>query len=111
MFGDLGKIMKIARDMKEKGPAMRAELESRQFTASAGGGAVAATVNGKMELIDLTIAPSVLDDGDAEMLADLVKAAVAAAQGEARQAVAEMLQELTGGIDLPGLEGLGGLLG
>jgi DNA-binding YbaB/EbfC family protein len=111
MFGDLGKIMKIARDMKEKAPAMRAELESRQFAASAGGGAVAATVSGKMELIDLTIVPSLLDDGDAEMLADLVKAAVSAAQGQARQAMAKMMQELTGGVNLPGMEGLDGLLG
>lgn len=111
MFGDLGKIMKIARDMKEKGPALRAELASRQFTASAGGGAVAATVSGSMELTDLTIEPAALADGDTDMLADLVKAAVAAAQAQAKQAAAEMMQELTGGMDLPGMDGLQGLLG
>jgi len=111
MFGDIGKLMKIARDMKEKAPAMRAELESRQFTATAGGDAIAATVSGKMELIDLTIDPAAAADGDTEMLADLVKAAVAEAQRQARQAAVEMMQELTGGVELPGMEGLDGLLG
>jgi len=111
MFGDLGKIMKMARDMKQKAPAMREELANRQFTASAGGGAVSATVNGSMGLTDLTIDPEALADADAEMLADLVKAAVAAAQQQAKQAAVEMMQELTGGMDLPGMDGMEGLLG
>ncbi len=111
MFGDLGKIMKMARDVKEKMPAMRAELEARQFTAAAGGGAVHATVDGKGALTDLAISDEAVADGDAAMLADLVKAAVAAAQAQAQQAAADMMKELTGGADLPGMGGLDGLFG
>jgi len=111
MFGDIGKIMKIAGRMKAKMPEMQRELESGEHTADAGGGAVTATVNGRMALIDLKIDPCVLDDGamDAEMLANLVKAAVAAAQQKAAQAVAEAMKELTGGMDIPGLSGMMGL--
>ena len=111
MFGDLGKIMKMARDVKEKMPAMRAELEASQFTAAAGGGAVSATVDGKGLLTGLAISAEAVADGDAAMLADLVKAAVAAAQAKAHQAAADMMKELTGGVDLPGMNGLNGLFG
>ena len=102
MFGNLGKIMKVAGEMK----AMQAELAKSQHTAEAGGGAVAATVNGKMALVDVKIDPKVLSDGepDAEMLADMVKAAVTAAQEKASAAAAEAVKELTGGMNIPGLE-------
>ena len=108
MFGDIGKIMKMAGEMKTKMPEMRAKLEASEYTASAGGGAVTAKVSGKMSLIDIKIDPSLLapqTDGemDTEMLEDLVKAAVATAQEQAAIAAKEAMQELTGGIDLPGL--------
>ncbi len=106
MFGDIGKMMKVARDVKEKMPAMKAELDDRQFTADAGGGVVSATVNGKMQVTDVKIAPQLLADGDAEMLADLITVAIGSAQKQAAEAVAEMMQQLTGGMNLPGLEGL-----
>lgn len=108
MFGDIGKLMKVYQDMKTRMPAMREELDTRTFTAEAGGGVVTAAVNGRLGLVDLRIDPSVLTDADAEMLADLVKAAVAAAQGQAAQAAADMMNELTGGMNLPGMEGLMG---
>ncbi|MFW6154876.1 MAG: YbaB/EbfC family nucleoid-associated protein [Planctomycetota bacterium] len=111
MFGDLGKIMKMARDVKEKMPAMRAELEASHFSADAGGGAVSATVDGKGTLTDLTLSAEAVADGDAALLADLVKAAVSTAQAKAHQAAADMMKELTGGTDLPGVNGLDGLFG
>ncbi len=108
MFGDIGKIMKMAGEMKTKMPEMKAKLEASQHTASAGGGAVIAKVNGKMALIDIKIDPNLLAgqaDGemDIEMLEDLVKAAVAAAQEQAAAAAKQAMQELTGGMDIPGL--------
>ena len=110
MFGDLGKMMKMARQMQERAKTVKQELDVKTFTAQAGGGVVAATVNGKLELVELKISPALLQDGaaDAGMLADLVKAAVAAAQKEASAAAAGMMRELTGGMDIPGLEGLMG---
>jgi hypothetical protein len=108
MFGNLGKMMKIAGQMKEKMPEMQEKLANSTYTADAGGGAVSATVSGKMQLVDLTIQPAVLADADAAMVEDLVKAAVSAAQNQAATAAQEAMDELTGGMDIPGL---GGMLG
>ncbi len=109
MFGDFGKIMKMAKDMKERMPAMQEELARKQYTAEAGGGMVSATVSGRMELVGLKISPDVVREGDVEMLEDLVKSAVSAAQAKAAAGAAEMMQELTGGMELP--PGLGELFG
>jgi hypothetical protein len=111
MFGNIGRLMKVAGEMKTKLPEMQQKLAESEYTADAGGGAVSATVNGKLHLTDVRIDPSLLDDEqmDAEMLADLVRAAVAAAQQQAADAAAEAMRELTGGMELPG--GLEGLVG
>ncbi|MFB3890667.1 MAG: YbaB/EbfC family nucleoid-associated protein [Phycisphaerae bacterium] len=106
MFGDIGKMFKLAGEMKRKMPEVQARLASSTYTADAGGGAVSATVNGRLALVDVKIAPAVLADCDAAMLEDLVKAAVAAAQDKAARAAAEAMKELTGGMPLPGLEGM-----
>jgi DNA-binding YbaB/EbfC family protein len=106
MFGDLGKIMKLAGEMKKKMPEMQAKIAAAAYTAEAGGGAVQATVNGKLQIVDVKIAQAVLADCDAEMLGDLVKAAIAAAQEKATVAAAAMMKEMTGGMNLPGLDGL-----
>ena len=105
MFGDLGKIMKLVGNVKSKLPEMKEKMGNSQFTAAAGGGMVAATVSGKMELIDLKLSEHLLEDGDLslDMLEDMIKAAVSAAQAQATQAVKEAMEELTGGMDLPGL--------
>ncbi len=107
MFGDLGKMLKTAQQMKSKMPEMQAKLASAEYTATAGG-AVIATVNGKLALTDIKIDQAAAADlsGDMEILADLIKAAVGAAQQQAAQAAAEAMKELTGGIDIPGLDGL-----
>ncbi len=110
MFGDLGKIMKIAGQMKEKMPEMQEKLAASRFTAEAGGGSVSATVNGKLALVDVKISPEALADGelagDVEMLGDLIKAAVSAAQQQAAAAAAEAMNELTGGMNIPGMGGM-----
>jgi len=108
MFGNLGRMMKIAGEMRKKMPEVQQRIAESKFTAQAGGGVVTATVDGKLGLVDLTILPDVLGDPDmsAEMLADLVKAAVGAAQEQARLAAAEAMKELTGGMSIPGLDAM-----
>ncbi len=108
MFGDIGKMMKLAAQMKTKLPELQEKLTASEYTAGAGGGAVWATVNGKMLVTDVKIGPQVFADADPEMLADLVKAAISTAQTQAAEAAAEAMAELTGGVQLPGLEGLMG---
>jgi DNA-binding YbaB/EbfC family protein len=84
-------------------PEMQARLGSTTYTADSGGGVVKATVNGKLGLVDIKIDPSVLADSDAQMLEDLIKAAVSSAQAQAAKAAEEAMREITGGMELPGL--------
>jgi len=108
MFGNLGKMMKLAGQMQAKLPQLKAKLESSTYEASAGDGAVTAVVNGKMELVDVKIDPGVMSDGecDRQLLEDLIKAAVRAAQQKASLASQEAMRELTGGMQLPGMDEL-----
>ena len=69
-------MMKQAQKMQQEFQRRQQELESKEFTAKAGGGAVEATVNGKRELTKLKISPDAVDPDDVEMLEDLVVAAV-----------------------------------
>ena len=69
-------MMKQAQKMQQEFQRMQQELESKEFTAKAGGGAVEATVNGKRELTKLKISPDAVDPDDVEMLEELVVAAV-----------------------------------
>jgi len=107
MFGDFGKMMKVAADMKRRMPEMQAKLAQSQYTGEAGGGAVKAVVNGKLRFLDLKIDKALLADGktDAEMLEDLIKAAVSSAQRQAVEAAAEAMQEIAGGMNIPGMDG------
>jgi len=108
MFGDIGKIMKLAGEMKRKMPEMKEKLAASQYTAEVGGGMVSATVNGKMQLSDLKLSQQLLGDGDLslDMLEDMVKAAVSAAQAQAAEAGEAAMKEMTGGMNLPGLDGV-----
>ncbi len=108
MFGNFGKMMKVAGQMQQKMPEMQQKLAEARHSAQAGGGMVEATVDGKMRLVDLKIDPQVLGDADATLLEDMVKAAVSSAQDQAAQAAAEAMKDLTGGMEIPGL---GGMLG
>ena len=106
MFGDLGKMFAIAQRLKAELPAMKEKLAATEFSADAGDGAVTAVVNGKLQIVEVKIAPEALADGDAEALAGALKAAIAAAQAQAAEAAERALKELTGGMELPGMEGL-----
>jgi len=106
MFGDFGKMMKAAAEMKRRMPELQEKLENSEFTAAAGGGAVEATVNGKGRIRDVKLDKALLCDGevDFDLLEDLIKAAVSAAQQKAAEATVAAVQELTGGMRLPGME-------
>ena len=82
---------------------MQQEQESKTFSASAGGGMVTATVNGKHELVSLTIKPEAVDPDDVEMLQDTVIAAVNEAMRTADNEAANNMSRLTGGLNLGGL--------
>lgn len=81
--------------------AAQKDAESKEFEASAGGGAIAVRVNGKRELLDVTIDPDLLDPEEVEMLQDLILVAVNDAMKKAEEAVAAEMGKVTGGI--PGM--------
>lgn len=104
MGGNMQNLMKQAQKMQQKMQEQQEEFEKKEFTASAGGDAVKATVNGKHELLSLVISPEIVDPDDIEMLQDLVTAAVNSAMKLADAEQAENMSKLTGGMG-----GFGGL--
>ena len=98
-----GNLAKMAQQMQADLARVQAELEQMTFDGSAGGGAVAATVNGKQELVSVRIDPSVVEASDVEMLQDLVTAAVNDALRTCRRVVEEKMAGVTGGLRLPGM--------
>ena len=96
-------MIRQAQKMQEDMAALQAELDEREYTAAAGGGAVTATVNGKHEVTGLTIKPEVVDPEDVEMLADLVTAAVNEAIRQAADTAEAEMGKVTGGLNMPGL--------
>ena len=96
-------MMKQAQKMQQEMLRMQAEQENKTFTAKAGGGMIAATVNGKHELVNLEINPEAVDPDDVEMLQDMVIAAVNEALRTADAEAANNMSRLTGGLNLGGL--------
>lgn len=77
-------LMRQAQKMQQQMEQAQADLETKEYEASAGGGGVTCKVNGKREIVSLTIKPEAVDPEDVEMLQDMVMAAVneALRQGE-----------------------------
>ncbi len=96
-------MMKQAQKMQQEMLRLQEEQEKKTFTAKSGGGMVAATVNGKHELVELTINPEAVDPDDVEMLQDMVIAAVNEAMRLAEAEAANNMSRLTGGLNIPGL--------
>ena len=100
---NMNAMLKQAQKMQEEMARVQAELEEREFTAKAGGGAVEAIVTGAKVLKDLHIDPEVVDPEDVEMLQDLVIAAVNEAMKNAEDASAAEMGKITGGMGIPGM--------
>lgn len=96
-------MMKQAQKMQQELLRMQEEQENKVYTASAGGGMVTASVNGKHELTNLDIKPEAVDPDDVEMLQDMVIAAVNEAMRSADADAASNMSRLTGGLNLGGL--------
>ena len=94
-------MMKRAQQMQQEMLKMQQELETKEFSATAGGGVVEAVVSGKQELVRLTIDPEAVDPDDVEMLQDMVIAAVNEALRTAAKAQSDNMSKLTGGLNLP----------
>jgi len=105
-LGDLMGMMRNLGGLQERLHTVQEELARKTVEGSAGGGMVTATVNGRLDLVDITIDPEVARD-DVDLLEDMVKAAVGQAMDKARDLQREGMAGLLGGMPLPpGLETL-----
>ena len=98
MPGNMNNLMKQAQRMQRQMEEGQKELETKEFTATAGGGAVEVTVTGKKEVVRVKLSEEVVDPDDIEMLQDLIVAATNEALKQAEEANAQMMGKMTGGL-------------
>ena len=98
MPGNMSNLMKQAQRMQRQMEEGQKELETKEFTAAAGGGAVEVTVSGKKEILKVTLSEEVVDPEDIEMLQDLIVAAANEALRKADEASSELMGKMTGGL-------------
>ena len=105
MPGNMANLMKQAQRMQRQMEEQQKELESKEFTATAGGGAVEVTVSGKREVVGVKLAEEVVDPDDIEMLQDLIVAAVNEAMRKVDEESGAAMSKLTGGLGggIPGM--------
>jgi len=102
MPGNMTNLMKQAQRMQRQMEESQKELETKEYTANAGGGAVSVTVTGKREVVKVSLDKEVIDPDDSEMLEDLIMAATNEALRMAEDASQEAMAKMTGGLGLPG---------
>ena len=109
-IGDMARMMKQAqaqlRDVQKRMHEVDETLRDRAVEGSAGGGMVRVVFNGLQEPIDVKIDPAVLDEEDPEFLQEMVLAAIRQGLKKSREMAEEEKKKVTGGLGLPGLEGL-----
>ena len=103
MPGNMNNLMKQAQRMQRQMEESQKEVEAKEFTAKAGGGAVEVTVTGKKEITKVKLSEEVVDPDDIEMLEDLIAAAVNSAAAAVDKDSEEEMSKMTGGLNIPGL--------
>lgn len=102
-IGNLGGMMKQAKKAMEALQKAQDQLAEERVEASSGGGMVKAVVTGMGEFVEIKINPQAVDPDDVEMLEDMVSSAVREALATANKKKEELMGELTGGLNLPGM--------
>lgn len=101
--GNMNQMLKQAQKMQEDMANLQADLETREFTATAGSGMVEVTVDGKHLLKNIKINPEAVDPDDIEMLEDFITIAFNEAVNNAIKTSEEEMGAITGGLNMPGL--------
>ena len=97
------KMVKQAQQMQARMAKLEEELAKEEFEVTSGGGAVTVRMNGRQEVVKLTISEAAMKEGDREMLEEMVMAAVNQAHQKASEVAKERIASITGGMNLPGL--------
>ena len=103
MPGNMNNLMKQAQRMQRQMEESQKELETKEFTAAVGGGAVEVTVTGAKQVVKVVLSEEAVDPDDIETLQDMVMAATNEALRQAEEASNALMSGLTGGINLGGL--------
>lgn len=98
MPGNMNNLMKQAQKMQRQMEETTKELEEKEYSASAGGGAVCVTVSGKKEILSVKLSEEVVDPDDIEMLQDLIVAAANEALRKMEDESQAAMSKLTGGL-------------
>ena len=101
--GNMNNMMKQVQKMQKDMEKAQQELEVQIYETTAGGGAVKLSVNGKKEVLALTLSPSVVDPDDIEMLQDLILVALNDALKQVDEQANKVMGRMTGGMNIPGL--------
>lgn len=96
-------MLKQAKKMQKKMEEIQAQVAQETVTATAGGGMVTATVTGDLKVTSIEIDPEAIDPEDAEMLQDMIVAAVNQGIADAQAMASERMSAVTGGMNIPGL--------
>ena len=99
----MGNMMKQAQKLQAKMLSLQEELAHQTVEATAGGGMIKATANGRQQIVSIVIDKEVVDPEDIEMLQDLVLAAVNDALNKSQEMVSQEMGKLTGGMNISGL--------
>ena len=100
---NLQQLARQAQKMQENMEKLTAELEVKEYTATSGGGMVTAVVTGALEVKSIEIKPEIIDPDDAEMLGDIIAAAVNEAIRAANWEKEAKMAAISGGFNMPGM--------
>lgn len=100
---NMNQMIRQAQKMQEQITELQADIEAREFTATAGGGVVEVTLNGKKEIKTLNLKPEVVDPEDIETLQDLIIAAINETVSNIEATTETEMSKITGGVPIPGM--------
>jgi hypothetical protein len=98
MPGNMNNLMKQAQKMQRQMEEGQKELETKEFSAKSGGGAVEVTVSGKKEVVSVKLSEEAVDPDDIETLQDMIVAATNEALRQAQEANDALMSKMTGGL-------------
>ena len=101
MTKGFGQLLNQAKKMQENFQKLQQEMEGKTIEAHSGGGMVTCVVNGKQEVVSLTISNDVWEERDKEMLEDLIVAAINEGLEKSKEMWKDELSKITGGVQLP----------
>lgn len=96
-------LMKQAQQMQQKISTLQKELETRELETSSGGGMIKIKINGKQQILAISINKECVDPNDVASLEELMKTAVNQAIKESQDMVSGAMSKVTGGLNIPGL--------